>query len=545
MAQAFDLQTVLNATGGFTAAEAIAVALELIEADCDELDIAPPFGPPALDNVRLTADGRVTCSACAATPAVSEIGILLDTMLPRGGGTKVPGAVRYTIARALLEVDAPPFDSIQEIAAALRRYEQGDRRALLRDLYARMPVQAEPASAPPAGTEKVVTFTERRRHGAAVAELRRHLRAADEERYRLIVAAAFDPVILRANPIEPTVDIPRFKPVRWLVGGSMAALLAFGAGYALVDQLQPRVAPRTIEHIAAPDDVDNRPHGDAIFDVAPPSKPATRQPGGDVVRAVAPANGAAFSPAFASNGTALFFQTGKSSDSRSALEAAELGTGDLHVMTIVDDGAKNFHVKPSPDGLQVAFDSDRDGERGVYIANRDGTSVRRVSGSGYAAVPSWSPDGKRLAFVRAETDRPRVWNLWLLDLASGEIQRITSYRYGQTWTASWFRDGKRIVYTHEDRLIVKDLTDGSAHEYSSPVAGRLVRTAAVSPDNRYVIYQVQRSGAWLLDLSDGSTRCVLTDPSAEEFAWSPDGKRVAFHSRRDGQWGIWFLAPAS
>jgi Tol biopolymer transport system component len=36
-------------------------------------------------------------------------------------------------------------------------------------------------------------------------------------------------------------------------------------------------------------------------------------------------------------------------------------------------------------------------------------------------------------------------------------------------------------------------------------------------------------------------RCVLTDPTAEEFAWAPDGRRVAFHSRRDGQWGIFIL----
>ena len=33
---------------------------------------------------------------------------------------------------------------------------------------------------------------------------------------------------------------------------------------------------------------------------------------------------------------------------------------------------------------------------------------------------------------------------------------------------------------------------------------------------------------------------VLTDPTAEEFAWAPDG-RIAFHSRRDGQWAIYLL----
>jgi Tol biopolymer transport system component len=69
-----------------------------------------------------------------------------------------------------------------------------------------------------------------------------------------------------------------------------------------------------------------------------------------------------------------------------------------------------------------------------------------------------------------------------------------------------------------------------------------MRTPAVSPAGHHVIFQVAGDGAWLLDLRDGAMRPVLSDPSAEEFAWSPDGRRVAFHSRRDGQWGIWFMA---
>jgi Tol biopolymer transport system component len=77
------------------------------------------------------------------------------------------------------------------------------------------------------------------------------------------------------------------------------------------------------------------------------------------------------------------------------------------------------------------------------------------------------------------------------------------------------------------------------------VAGRLVRTAAVSPDGEHVIFQVAQTGAYLLDLRDGSMRCVLADPTAEEFAWSPDGHRVAFHSRRDGQWAIWIMDHAA
>jgi TolB protein len=127
-------------------------------------------------------------------------------------------------------------------------------------------------------------------------------------------------------------------------------------------------------------------------------------------------------------------------------------------------------------------------------------------------------------------------------LTTGDTRRITSFRFGQTWGASWFPNGQQVVYSHEDRLFVHNLESGDTRQYASPVAGRLVRTPAVSPDGERVIFQVARHGAWLLDLSDGSMRVVLSDPTAEEFAWSPDGRRVAFHSKRDGGWSIWFTA---
>jgi TolB protein len=261
----------------------------------------------------------------------------------------------------------------------------------------------------------------------------------------------------------------------------------------------------------------------------------------DAVRAT---NTNAFSPAFASDGTAIFFHTGRDRDARSALEVATAGSQmghDLGIMTIVDDGARNYHAQPSPDGRFVAFDSDRDGERGIYVANRDGSQVRRVSGAGYAAVPTWSRNGEWLAYIRAEADKPSVWNVWVQPAAGGSARRLTNYRYGQTWAASWFPDDRRIAYSHEDTLVVMDLQSGETTRYQTPVKGQLVRTPAVSPDGAKIIFQVFRHGAWLLDLADGSMRCVLADPTAEEFAWSPDGGRVAFHSRRDGQWGIYVL----
>ena len=269
--------------------------------------------------------------------------------------------------------------------------------------------------------------------------------------------------------------------------------------------------------------------------------PATRRPQPLVDRDQIDAD-AIFSPSFDSDGTAVFFQA--ESAGGSALKRAERGdSGVLHVATIVDDAAKNYHVKLSPDDRSVAFDSDRDGVRGVYVAHADGSGVRRVSGDGYAAVPTWSPDGRRLAFLRAENHRPTVWNLWLLHLDTGEMARLTNYRYGQVWAGAWFPDGRRIAYSHEDRLILLDLDSGRSTSYISPRRGRLVRTPAVSPDGRWIIFQVFRDGGWLLDLESGSMQRVLDDPSAEEFTWAPDGRRVAFHSRRSGTWSLWIMAP--
>jgi Tol biopolymer transport system component len=251
----------------------------------------------------------------------------------------------------------------------------------------------------------------------------------------------------------------------------------------------------------------------------------------------------AYSPTFSSVGTAMFYRA--ESDGRSALMRADEDSRGpiLRITRIVDDTAQNFHARPSPDGSRIAFDSDRDGERAVYVADSDGKHVRRVTGEGFAAVPSWSPDGRSLAFAKAEPGRPQVWNLWTIDLDNRATRRLTNHRVGQPWGGSWFPDGKQIAYSHEDRLIVLDLEDGSERVYPSPLKGRLVRTPSVSPDGRRVVFQVRRDGAWLLELKDGSMRKVLADPSAEEYTWSPDGRRVAYHSGRSGSWGVWVMAP--
>ena len=344
-------------------------------------------------------------------------------------------------------------------------------------------------------------------------------------------------------PLVATAQPPR-RRVRWAAALAIPALLAIGLVPAIwrsTDDAPTTVATDGPEAVAA---APAAPAPTAAPAAAAPSEPPApvNEP---VVAHPTSIAAAAFSPAFATTGSAVFYHSG--TGPRSAIMRADTGSeGEvLRVTRIVDDRASNFHARPSPDGRLIAFDSDRDGERGVYIADAEGQHVRRVSGDGFAAVPSWSPDGRTLAFVRAEADRPRVWNIWIVDLDTGEQQRLTSHAVGTPWGAAWFPDGKRIAYSHEDRLIVRTIEGRRQSTFNSPIRGRLVRTPAVSPDGRHVVFQVYKNGAWLLDVASGRMRKVLTDPTAEEFTWSPDGRRIAYHSRRTGKWGVRVLEAAS
>jgi len=90
--------------------------------------------------------------------------------------------------------------------------------------------------------------------------------------------------------------------------------------------------------------------------------------------------------------------------------------------------------------------------------------------------------------------------------------------------------------------MVADLESGMSRGYRSPRAGYLVRTPAVSPDGSRIVFQVQRDGVWLLDLQRARMRKILTDATAEEFVWSPEGDAIAYHARTGGSYGLWRLA---
>jgi hypothetical protein len=173
------------------AREAVAIAQQLIRS-FNEYDqtfrVAPPFGPPTAATVFLHADGSVSCAGCGTTPAISEIAIFLDTLLP-SGSPRVPGGLRYTIARGLLEVDVAPFDSLDEFAQALSRHESGACDDVIRGLLQR----TESACA------ASLSRADRRKSRATSADLRRALRDADAQLY---AQQAADAVAVAAPPLR-------------------------------------------------------------------------------------------------------------------------------------------------------------------------------------------------------------------------------------------------------------------------------------------------------------------------------------------------------
>ena len=115
--------------------EAVAITQELTAHFASEPSTTPrACGPLSMDTVTLAPDGSVSYSGPDLTLGLAEVALFLHFIL--GSSVKVPGALRYTVARALREVDAPPSTRSPTFAYA-RAVEPGDRRAAVRALLER------------------------------------------------------------------------------------------------------------------------------------------------------------------------------------------------------------------------------------------------------------------------------------------------------------------------------------------------------------------------------------------------------------------------
>jgi len=102
----------------------------------------------------------------------------------------------------------------------------------------------------------------------------------------------------------------------------------------------------------------------------------------------------------------------------------------------------------SPDGSQAAFVSNRSGSDQVWVANRDGSGLRSVTGLQDAAINlgSWSPDGRSLTFDATIGGGAHIY---VVSAAGGPIKRLTEATATER-DPEWSRDGRWIYYTSDE-----------------------------------------------------------------------------------------------
>ncbi len=144
-------------------------------------------------------------------------------------------------------------------------------------------------------------------------------------------------------------------------------------------------------------------------------------------------------------------------------------------------------------------------------------------------APRWRPDGKAIAFL-SDRGEDELTQVWLMPVEGGEGRALTSVRAG-VMDFVWAPDGKRIVFVAEDDP--PDPRKDSRGEDKPPPP--IVTTRFQFKEDGRDYLTAVRQHLWLLEVDTGKVT-LLTPGDHDEWlpTWSPDGKQIAFVSKRSG-----------
>jgi len=194
------------------------------------------------------------------------------------------------------------------------------------------------------------------------------------------------------------------------------------------------------------------------------------------------------------------------------------------------DGPEHFDPAVSPDGRHIVWSSSPTGRRHIWRIDLDGGTPKQLTNGGNEWQPEYSPDGKWLVYAGMG------FSLWKTPIDGGAPAQLTD---GLSWRPAVSPDGKWIAFNRLDeasgqwQIAVIPFGGGPLYKIFDVPSSSLYRAIRWTPDGHGVAYPVTQgsvSNLWSQPL-DGSPPNRLTDFEDQlifDFAWSRDGKQIAF-----------------
>jgi TolB protein len=191
----------------------------------------------------------------------------------------------------------------------------------------------------------------------------------------------------------------------------------------------------------------------------------------------------------------------------------------------------------SPDGRQLAFNSDRAGEMNIWVLDSSGRERRVTSGPGGDYQPDWSPDGRDLLFFSARGGNTDIWRVSLADTALTRLTDDPALDINPAYSP----DGRRIAFVSDrsGRFEVWVMAaDGSAEQQVASV-GCWGHFVAWTADSRAVVFRGERDRQmqiYRVDVDSGTLTPLPPVHSGGHMSFSPSQSLIIDVSNHKVLW---------